>query len=190
VEMVTTPEDYPVWRTRKPVVVVLTSRKRTIQHHYYRYLVVSPGGRRGGGGAGSSVLDPFETDTEDDTVDPAAAAMADDSMIISTSNEDVGCTAVVQWEDSFGTLSMKRSHSGPGASSTLSLTSSIGGGQQYTTTDYRNLPYRTRDIDVLKACAVMASSGGGPTEVMDYYGNPDDVTFRPYLIREAVCILT
>jgi hypothetical protein len=191
VEMVTTPEDYPVWKTRKPVVVVLSSRKKTIQHHYYRYLVVSPGGcRRGGTGGSSSVVDPFETDNEDE--DPAM----DDSMIISTSNEDVGSTAVVQWEDSFGTLSMKRSKSGPQASSTLSLTSSVVGGQQYTTTDYRNLPYRTCDIDVLKCVAVatagVGSGAGGPAcdVVMDYYGNPDDVSFRPYLIREAVCSYT
>lgn len=182
VEMVTTPDDYPVWRTRKPVVVVLTSRKKTIQHHYYRYLVVSPGVGRSGG-MGSSVVDPFETDNEEEDV--AAGTAVDDSMIISTSNEDVGSTAVVQWEDSFGTLSMKRSKSGPQASSTLSLTSSLIGGQQYTTTDYRNLPYRTCDIDVLK-CAVAT---GGP-DVMDYYGNPDDVSFRPYLIREAVRLHT
>ena len=44
--MVTTPETYPVWRTRKPVVVVLNrhaATKKSVQHHYYRYLVVSPG---------------------------------------------------------------------------------------------------------------------------------------------------
>jgi hypothetical protein len=213
VEMVTTPQDYPVWRTRKPVVVVLSSsRKKAIQHHYYRYLVVSPGGggggRRGGhaghggSGMGTTVIDPFETDNEDEDNAGGGANAADDSMIISTSNEDVGSTAVVQWEDSFGTLSMKRSKSGPNASSSLSLTSSVVNGQPYyTTTDYRNLPYRTCDIDVVQACAittaVAASSSDSNnnytntnnTTIMDCFGNPDDITFRPYLIREAVRFL-
>jgi hypothetical protein len=56
VEMVTTPEEYPVWRTLKPVVVVWHHSYKHHQHHYYRYLVVSPGGgisefhANGGGG--------------------------------------------------------------------------------------------------------------------------------------------
>jgi trehalose 6-phosphate synthase/phosphatase len=42
VEMVTSPEDYPIWKTKRPVVVVLY-KKSQIQHHYYRYMVVTPG---------------------------------------------------------------------------------------------------------------------------------------------------
>jgi len=43
VEMVTSPEAYPLWRTKQPVVVVIYNSRSTIQHHYYRYLVVTPG---------------------------------------------------------------------------------------------------------------------------------------------------
>lgn len=64
VEMVTSPETYPIWRTRKPVVLVLTDKKskresvddmdadddddvdnvkRAVIQHNYRYLVVTPG---------------------------------------------------------------------------------------------------------------------------------------------------
>ena len=44
VELYTTPETYPLYKTRRPVVVTLHKTKnQTIQHHYYRYLVVTPG---------------------------------------------------------------------------------------------------------------------------------------------------
>jgi hypothetical protein len=61
VEMVTTPETYPLWRTRRPVIVALTDATATttsngtdsmqqeeeassgVHHHRYRYLVVTPG---------------------------------------------------------------------------------------------------------------------------------------------------
>ena len=37
VELVTTPDEYPIWRTRRPVVVVLHKHPKQIQHHYYRH---------------------------------------------------------------------------------------------------------------------------------------------------------
>jgi len=53
VEMVTSPESYPLWRTRKPVVIVLNPHEHSHHHaegaankfhsHRYRYLVVTPG---------------------------------------------------------------------------------------------------------------------------------------------------
>ena len=43
VEMVTTPETYPVWRTRTPVVVVANAAGGDVQKHRYRYMVVTPG---------------------------------------------------------------------------------------------------------------------------------------------------
>lgn len=61
VEMVTTPETYPLWQTKKPVVVVLNHPGSTLQHHYYRYLVVTPG---------SSIQD---NDTEKPTTNPVMA---------------------------------------------------------------------------------------------------------------------
>jgi trehalose 6-phosphate synthase/phosphatase len=43
VEMVTSPESYPLWKTKQPVIVVVHNSHSAIQHHYYRYLVVTPG---------------------------------------------------------------------------------------------------------------------------------------------------
>ena len=64
VEMVTCPDTYPIWRTRRPVVLVLTDPpnkdkssdsmddgadddnndcKSGVYHHHYRYLVITPG---------------------------------------------------------------------------------------------------------------------------------------------------
>jgi hypothetical protein len=46
VEMVTTPEDYPLWKTRTPVICVVNSDcadADCIFQHKYRYLVVTPG---------------------------------------------------------------------------------------------------------------------------------------------------
>jgi hypothetical protein len=44
VEMVTTPDTYPVWRTRKPVICVVNHISSTkVFRHRYRYLVVTPG---------------------------------------------------------------------------------------------------------------------------------------------------
>lgn len=45
VPMVTTPEDYPVWTTQRPVVVVLhrhAATKKAVQRFYYRYFAVAP----------------------------------------------------------------------------------------------------------------------------------------------------
>ena len=188
VEMVTTPETYPVWTTRKPVVVVLhrhAAMKKSVQHHYYRYLVVSPGAVHS--------TDAVNRD------DPTAAAAADDGgAIVSTSNESIGSTVVMQWEDPFQSLG--RAHNlhinNPSGgmestlNSTVSLTSTIGLPQQaHTLSDYRNLPYRTLDIDVATArCCVedSSSSTGSVMVVVDHWNVADDATFQPYLIREAV----
>lgn len=43
VEMVTTPEEWPLWRTRKPVVITLRHHHGKVEQHRYRYLVVTPG---------------------------------------------------------------------------------------------------------------------------------------------------
>ena len=43
VEMVTSPDTYPIWKTRTPVVVSLGHHVGSMQLHRYRYLVVTPG---------------------------------------------------------------------------------------------------------------------------------------------------
>ncbi|KAL7566116.1 hypothetical protein ACA910_003890 [Epithemia clementina (nom. ined.)] len=158
VEMVTTPEEYPIWRTRKPVVVVIPNRRKSVHHHYYRYLVVSPGGQLG-----------QDEGIDDDDVDA--------QVVVSTSDEKLGSTAVLQWEDPFGSRVDPNKHE----NSVLSLASVAQ--PQNTKSDYRNLPYRTIDVGVSANSSVFTTSRPATT---DHYSNPDDASFQPYLIREAI----
>jgi hypothetical protein len=165
VEMVTTPDEYPVWRTRHPVVVVLHHDKKTIQHHYYRYLVVSPGGTTMG------------------MSDLLMEGVIDDEQHISTSNEAVGSTPVVQWEDPFHTLFM-----GGGTDDQVRSSVSLPSvSAQPTRSDYRSLPYRVVDINVLtgQAEASMDDSNRALPR-LDRWNVADDPSFRSYRIREAV----
>lgn len=182
VEMVTTPEEYPVWRTRRPVVIVLPqNRKHMTHHHYYRYLIVSPGGKLTSGF--------FDEEQEDQMLDEDLTANS--TPVVSTSNEGVGSTAVIEWEDPFVNqrAEMGLLHSGSSGGmrggrnrpSAVSLASSVVGarGSGLTKTDLRNLPYRTIDIDIATAQP--------ESVIQDHYNEGEDVTFQHYLIREAVC---
>ena len=86
VEMVTSPDTYPIWRTRKPVVLVLTDKKSkrkssiggledmdaddddyadsAVYHHHYRYLVVTPGAETDG----AHGLGRFDSDSDMDDI--------------------------------------------------------------------------------------------------------------------------
>ena len=162
IEMVTTPEEYPIWRTRRPVAVVINYGRRPVQHHYYRYLVVSPGG--------SGTLE-FDSENDDETL-----------FMVSTSNESAGSTPVMQWEDPFGTLRDK--YHTYGEMSAVSLSSVAPG--QMTKADYRNLPYRTLNIDVKTGLPVFEDTDEAVR--LDRWCVADDASFRPYRIREAVSI--
>lgn len=181
VEMVTTPEEYPVWRTRRPVVIVLPqNRKHMTHHHYYRYLIVSPGGKLSQGYVDEEDEEVMEEDTTTGSL-----------PVVSTSNEGVGSTAVIEWEDPFASQRTEAGHlqhsgstggmpSGRNRPSAVSLASSVTGarGNGLTKTDLRNLPYRTLDIDI--------STAEPESIVQDRYNEGEDVSFQHYLIREAV----
>lgn len=81
VEMVTSPETYPIWRTKRPVVIVLTDRNdgssgmddgdgdggpsySGVYHHRYRYLVVTPGAET----SGAHGLLPYSIDSDMDDI--------------------------------------------------------------------------------------------------------------------------
>ena len=198
VEMVTTPETYPIWRTKQPVVIVSHAQGphagtaaakeqasgRRIQHHYYRYLVVSPGA------AAEDVMRGTMTAADDEPLGTAA-------RMISTSNEDTGSTPVMQWEDPFcsmwsgnnnpSTTSTDARNTGTGETSVASMTSSIMATSANAPKDYRNLPYRTIDIDISTGQPLWddAMTEDVPAR-MDHWNAQDDVTFRPYRIREVV----
>jgi len=73
VEMVTTPEEYPLWRTRTPVICVVNSDSNDcVFQHKYRYLVVTPG----------------------------AAIVTDGADSVTSDGQD-GIVNVTMWEDPF-----------------------------------------------------------------------------------------
>lgn len=76
VEMITSPETYPIWRTKQPVIVVIHNMHSAIQHHYYRYLIVTPG-----------------------------ASAQEIGSSVSTGNDALGSTdEVMMWEEPFGPI--------------------------------------------------------------------------------------
>lgn len=93
IEMYTTPETYPLWKTRRPVVILL-NKARGIHHHYYRYLVVTPGAKNEDIGAASAMEDDDVSDTESEKAEVAT-----------TSNEYSESSQVMLWEDPFSQFS-------------------------------------------------------------------------------------
>lgn len=77
VELVTTPEEYPLWRTRCPVICAVNTISDTgMFQHRYRYLVVTPG---------ASIISQEQIDTTDQM----------------TSDGLDGLVHIGQWEDPF-----------------------------------------------------------------------------------------
>jgi hypothetical protein len=201
VEMVTTPETYPLWRTRTPVIVVLNRRhstiKQRVQHHYYRYLVIAPGM--------SSTNNINSTST--------LLHESEHKLTVSTSSEYMGSTIVRQWEDPYqnntdtstsitndtSTAASCTSFVSDAATSVASFVSQTKDGEHgmvSTWNDYLNLPYRTLDIDLTQLDqlqqqqqhAMDTTNGNGHvvTVPLDTWNDADDDSFQPYLIREAV----
>lgn len=217
VEMVTSPETYPIWKTRKPVIIVWNRRGNSgsgttpVLHHYYRYLVVAPG----------TVCKPYSSvslalPSTDGTV---SSAQPMTTVQASTSNESThtGSTIVMEWEDPFHTMHQNNDVTstpafGSANSSATSLHPTSGMGKPSRNvsavslnssvhlasmtnsgTQFRNLPYRTIDVNATTATASSSIDGtnvGSSSvilNVMDHWNNPDDPTFQPYRIRDAVC---
>ena len=128
VEMVTTPETYPIWRTRKPVVLALTDKeskqesvddmdaddddgdgnvnvKSAVFHHTYRYLVVTPGAETDG----AHGLGRFDSDGDIDDINNllnktkiSAGSLSALNNSTLTSNENGGDEFPVGlWENPF-----------------------------------------------------------------------------------------
>ena len=102
VEMVTTPETYPVWRTRTPVVVVANAAGGDVQKHRYRYMVVTPG-------VNIEALDDDDLGEEAEEMVTAEAAPTDSpdhaarlgGGAQTTDESGDGPLSVMMWEDPF-----------------------------------------------------------------------------------------
>ena len=104
VEMVTSPDQWPLWTTNKPVVVSLRHHHGRFEQHRYRYLVVTPGAR-----PGDEVQDnenrnenrnENENDDHDDKDKEFQTAKSKPGATC-TSNDADFATEVMAWEDPF-----------------------------------------------------------------------------------------
>jgi trehalose 6-phosphate synthase/phosphatase len=181
VEMVTTPEDYPIWTTKQPVVIVLTATNSAVQRHYYRYLVVTPGA---------------SSPTEMDILSDAQV----DTMDISTSDGRDGTINVMMWEQpefpgmertasvsSNNKLPVNASASQQSINTNVTTMSTVPGGNDPSSPQNQflllaQMPYRTLDIHVETAKV----SNPRPEDRLDTWNRSDDSTFQAYLIRESM----
>lgn len=177
VEMVTTPDTYPVWKTKQPVVIVLNETTTDKQRHYYRYLVVTPGA--------STTMD-MDVLGEKDV----------QTMDISTSDGHDGTVNVMMWEEPEfpglernNNLKSATSTSGFHASASqqsinTNVTSIISkdNSPQNQFLQLAQMPYRTLDINVETAQVTSPS----PEDRLDTWNRPDDTTFKAYVVRETM----
>ena len=216
VEMVTSPETYPIWKTRKPVILIWNRRGNSssgtppVLHHYYRYLVVAPGTVR----KPHLPLALALPSTDGATNVTTGSGQSLTTIQASTSNESThtGSTIVMEWEDPFHTMHQNSETASSAAfgsahSSTTSLhpTSGVGkptrnvsavslnssvhlASMTNSGAQFRNLPYRTIDVSATFATGNIGVDGCSSVlmNVMDHWNTPDDPTFQPYRIRDAV----
>lgn len=166
VEMVTTPETYPIWETSKPVIVVLHPTSGAIQHHYYRYLVVTPGANA------INNHDYMEEEQQD---------------VTTTGTEMTSVpTPVMMWEHPFPEVSGP-TQSSASLKSAKSITSTTANNHNdapvSTLKELVTLPYRTLDINV-ETAQIVASTR--EDQEMDKWNNAEDRTFQAFQIRESM----
>lgn len=185
VEMVTSPETYPVWATKQPVVIVLNETTTDKQRHYYRYLVVTPG-------ASSPAEMDILGDSEVQTMD------------ISTSDGHDGTVNVMMWEEpvfpglekaadnkittvgsSTGGFHQSASQQSINTSNTAMTAMASVIAKASLQNDFlrlAKLPYRTLDINVETAQVTSPA----PEDRLDAWNRPDDTTFKSYVVREMI----
>lgn len=181
VEMVTSPDEWPVWRTRKPVVITLRHHHGKVEQHRYRYLVVTPGAQ------------------ENELIDGSAEFMQDVELqgasgmgAVTTQDDNYIGTNVMLWEDPFVMHSQ-------GLTSAISLPSVQ---RQNAAKTLGNLPYRTVEIDTITAKVkyqepddLMNSDNNGTNLApeftsdgvqIDTWNRSEDYSFISYCLREEI----
>jgi len=210
VEMVTTPDAYPVWRTRTPVVVVANSAGGTVQKHRYRYMVVTPGvdtdaltdGGEAGGGGMSQDAEEMLTAEAAPTDSPDHAARLGGGAHTSADENGDGPLSVMMWEDPFVE---NRNPSRPDPSVSVVSLPSV----RRKNLSLGDLPWRTIEIDLTSlppSGAIQSNSvgvgGGGIISStssssssrkaeftdggirVDHWNDETDPTFRQYIENE------
>ena len=196
IEMVTSPETYPIWTTKQPVIVVLNPTSSAIQHHYYRYLVVNPGAANddaavaGDGSNLDAATNPtaMEGGMRGDTLEGATSTSPQDGANATSS-------PVMMWEHPFSESNDENNPQQQQNMSQLQSTQSFatqstmaaGGGaakDQFSSTlaQLAQLPYRTLDINVETAHVASPL----PEDRLDTWNNGEDKTFQAYQIRDSM----
>jgi len=99
VEMVTSPDQWPLWKTKKPVVISLRHHHGRFEQHRYRYMVVTPGAKPGGSDYRHNFNDDNNQDNDDH--DDNLQTQTIQGTTICTSNDADFATEVMAWEDPF-----------------------------------------------------------------------------------------
>ena len=189
-EMVTCPEEYPIWRTRMPIVLVLTHPTKSgaagsgAFHHYYRYLAVTPGAES----ETSEDLSSFSGGMSKTKISTGSLTGLGDAI-----NFTGPSFPVTLFENPF--LSEHSETKQEQVSREFSNTSFVGGvgGDEKSKFLLENLPYRSLDIDISTASVAKFQGMNGDslqyTEdgiPIDNWNGCEDVTFQPYCIREGI----
>lgn len=89
-------EEWPIWRTRTPVVIALRHHHGRTEHHRYRYMVVTPGADQ------QTSIDEFKEGDDDETMVTDSSEHREGGLGATTSqNGSSIATHVMAWEDPF-----------------------------------------------------------------------------------------
>jgi len=192
VALVTSPDDWPVWRTRTPVVVALRNyHGRGVEQHRYRYMVVTPGVNNM-----ANAADEEMSEIEVKVVGTGTGTF--------TSPEDhsngVG-VEVMAWEDPFYDRESQVNLKGGVSTNSLPSVPSV---RQTFTNNLANLPYRTIEIDITTA-QVKYDQRGEDLDInnesdknsnqgqfthdgiwIDNWNKAEDLSFCPYIVRDGI----
>lgn len=191
IPLVTTPETYPVWRTQRPVVVVLHKKtsdaKHVVQHHYYRYMVVTPAAAVMSTSTLTTISASNISDTMSDDMDEEnpLSATSVPSGAASTSDDLDGATPVMMWEDPFNGMQRQAQRVAEASGLSIASVQHTHPTQGEVCKNLFNLPYRTLDIDVETGKPLFFEDAAAETR-LDLWNNPDDDSFRSYIIRETI----
>lgn len=201
VEMVTSPEEWPVWRTRTPVVLFLGHKHGTIQHHRYRYFVVAPScdahliGEfkrpltlkcRTESGFGKGLVSRHSS--VDCVLESLESEDSDKAGFGERNPEGNSRREVIIWENPF-----KDSDSELQAASSLSVPSLR---RNIIVKNEVNTAYRTLDIDNVSAEVVRINDEGKDSNeeheltsngvCIDTWNHGEDHSFRPFIERDNI----
>jgi len=192
VAMVTSPEEYPIWRTRTPVVVAFRNQhNRGVEQHRYRYMVVTPGA--------DNVSNQADADADADAdMDEIGGRMGMNASTSPQNSLDEVGVKVMAWEDPFCDLEVKLKET----ASAISLPSCPSLRNDFSES-LANLPYRTieidtataqvkydrteRDIGVNKSDENFNSGQSTHDGIwIDTWNKTDDLSFCDYILRDSI----